>query len=75
MRNKLLGAPRQLWRSHPELGLAMGWAVVFGGLWLAARVERRMGDLAAVQDLGRQLRDRFPQSAEALQYEQGRFDD
>ena len=44
-------------------------------LWLAARVERRMGDLAAVQDLGRQLRDRFPQSAEALQYEQGRFDD
>jgi type IV pilus assembly protein PilF len=44
-------------------------------LWLAARVERRLGDLLAVQDLGRQLRDRFPQSAEALQYEQGRFDD
>jgi type IV pilus assembly protein PilF len=44
-------------------------------LWLAARVERRLGDLVAMQNLGRQLRDRFPQSAEALQYEQGRFDD
>lgn len=44
-------------------------------LWLAAKVERRLGDLPAMQDLGRQLRERFPQSAEALQYEQGRFDD
>ena len=44
-------------------------------LWLAAKVERRLGDMQTLQDLGRQLRDRFPQSAEALQYEQGRFDD
>ena len=43
-------------------------------LWLAARIERRLGNLGALQDLGRQLRDRFPQSSETLQFEQGRFD-
>lgn len=44
-------------------------------LWLAARIERRLGDLSAVQVLARQLGDRFPQSPEALQLERGRFDD
>jgi type IV pilus assembly protein PilF len=44
-------------------------------LWLAARIERRMGNVDALQDFGRQLRDRFPQSAEALRFERGRFDD
>ena len=37
MRHKLLGAPRQWWRNYPEFGLATGWAVIFGGLWLVAR--------------------------------------
>jgi type IV pilus assembly protein PilF len=44
-------------------------------LWLAARIERRVGNIDAMQDLGRQLRDRFAQSPEALLYERGRFDD
>lgn len=44
-------------------------------LWLAARIERRLGNLAAVQSYGRQLQDRFPQSTETLQFERGRFDD
>jgi type IV pilus assembly protein PilF len=44
-------------------------------LWLAARVERRLGNTEGVQDFARQLRERFPQSAEALQLERGRFDD
>jgi type IV pilus assembly protein PilF len=44
-------------------------------LWLAARIERRLGNFDALQDHGRQLRERFPQSPEALQYERGRFDD
>ena len=44
-------------------------------LWLAARIERRAGNPGATQDLGRKLRERFPESAEALQYEQGRFDE
>jgi type IV pilus assembly protein PilF len=44
-------------------------------LWLAARVERRLGNTGDVQDLGRQLRDRFPQSPETLQFERGRFDE
>ncbi|MBC7941652.1 MAG: type IV pilus biogenesis/stability protein PilW [Chitinophagaceae bacterium] len=44
-------------------------------LWLAARIEQRGGNPGAAQDFGRQLRDRFPQSPEALQFERGRFDD
>lgn len=44
-------------------------------LWLAARIERRLGNLGALQDFGRQLVERFPQSSEALQFERGRFDD
>ena len=53
--------------AQPELSTAQS-------LWLAARIERRLGDLPAMQDFGRQLRERFPQSPEALQFEQGRFD-
>jgi type IV pilus assembly protein PilF len=53
--------------AQPELATAQS-------LWLAARIERRLGNVGAVQDLGRQLRDRFPQSSEALQFERGRFD-
>jgi type IV pilus assembly protein PilF len=52
----------------PELSSAQS-------LWLAARIERRSGNVAAVQSFGRQLLDRFPQSPEALQYERGRFDE
>jgi type IV pilus assembly protein PilF len=44
-------------------------------LWLAARIERRLGNIDAMQDHGRQLRDRFPQAPETLLYERGRFDD
>lgn len=44
-------------------------------LWLAARIERRIGNIDAMQDLGRQLRERFAQSPEALLYERGRFDE
>ncbi len=43
-------------------------------LWLAARIEHRLANTAAVTQLGRELRDRFPQSPEALQFERGRFD-
>lgn len=44
-------------------------------LWLALRIERRLGNTEAVSDYARQLRDRFPQSPEALLLERGRFDD
>jgi type IV pilus assembly protein PilF len=44
-------------------------------LWLAARIERRLGNTQAVADYGRQLRERFPQSTETLQFERGRFDE
>lgn len=44
-------------------------------LWLAMRIEHRIGNRGGVDAFGRQLRNRFPQSAEALAYERGRFDD
>ncbi len=44
-------------------------------LWLAARIERRLGNAEGVQQWGRQLRERYPQSPEALQFDRGRFDD
>jgi type IV pilus assembly protein PilF len=50
-------------------------AVTAQSLWLAARIERRIGNVEGVQDFGRQLRERFPQSPETLQFERGRFED
>jgi type IV pilus assembly protein PilF len=44
-------------------------------LWLAARIEHRLGNLAEMQDFGRQLRERYPQSTEALLFERGRFNE
>jgi type IV pilus assembly protein PilF len=44
-------------------------------LWLAACIAHRLGDEAAARRLGEQLRGRFPQSPQALQFERGQFDD
>ncbi len=44
-------------------------------LWLAARIERRLGNVPALQDFGRRLRERFPQSPETLRFERGSFDE
>lgn len=44
-------------------------------LWLAVRLERRLGDNLAMRTWGQQLQERFPQSPESLLYEKGRFDD
>lgn len=44
-------------------------------LWLAARIEQRLGNRAGVQSLGEQLRSRFPDSRDARSFEQGRFDE
>jgi len=44
-------------------------------LWLAARIERRIGNGGGVQEFARQLRDRFPQAPETALLDQGRFDD
>lgn len=42
-------------------------------LWLGIKVERRMNNDEAVQQLAAQLRRRFPQSAELSAFEQGDF--
>lgn len=44
-------------------------------LWLAMRIEQRLGNPGQVRQLGAELRERFPQSPQALLYERGRFDD
>jgi type IV pilus assembly protein PilF len=44
-------------------------------VWLAMRIERRLGNLQRMQELARLLRDRFPQSSEVVRLEQGRFDE
>jgi type IV pilus assembly protein PilF len=44
-------------------------------LWLGIKVERRLNDDVAMQQLGEQLRKRYPQSREATAYERRAFDD
>ena len=44
-------------------------------LWLAARIENKMGNTRAARDYGRQLRARFPQALETQAFERGRYDD
>jgi type IV pilus assembly protein PilF len=44
-------------------------------LWLGMKVERRLGDRVALQQLGDQLKKRFPKSREAASYERGAFDE
>ena len=44
-------------------------------LWLAARIEHRLGNRQGEREFGTQLRNRFPQSREATAFDQGRFDD
>jgi type IV pilus assembly protein PilF len=42
-------------------------------LWLALRIEHRLGNEPGVNEFGRQLRSRFPQSPEALAFDRGQF--
>ena len=44
-------------------------------LWLAARIENKLGNTQGTQQYGNELRNRFPQAPEALAYEGGRFDE
>lgn len=44
-------------------------------LWLGSRIEYKLGNLVSARALGEQLRKRYPQSPEALAFEQGRFND
>jgi type IV pilus assembly protein PilF len=44
-------------------------------LWLAARIERRLGNMSGVEDFARQLRERYPNSPQALLLQRGTFDE
>lgn len=44
-------------------------------LWLAMRIERKLGNTQGLASLGQQLRDRFPESNQAKLYASERFDE
>lgn len=44
-------------------------------LWLGVKIERRLGDQAAMMQLAGQLVKRFPQSSQAGAYQRGAFDE
>jgi len=44
-------------------------------LWLAARIEQRLGNRTGAQQFGDQLRRRFPESREAGLFDRGQFDE
>lgn len=44
-------------------------------LWLAARIENKLGDRQGASDFGTQLRNRFPDSREAAAFSRGNFDE
>ena len=44
-------------------------------LWLAARIENKIGNAQGAADFGEQLRNRFPQSPEATALAEGRFNE
>ena len=44
-------------------------------LWLAARIEHKLGQEEQVKAMGAQLRNRFPDAPETLLFEKGRFDE
>jgi type IV pilus assembly protein PilF len=44
-------------------------------LWMAARIENKLGNKIGVNDFGRQLRQRFPQANETMAFERGAFDE
>jgi type IV pilus assembly protein PilF len=44
-------------------------------LWLAARIEHKLGNRGGAADWGTQVRNRFPHSREAMAFEAGRYDD
>jgi type IV pilus assembly protein PilF len=44
-------------------------------LWLAARIENRLGNRTGATDFGVQLRNRFPDSREAALFSRGAFDE
>lgn len=44
-------------------------------LWLGIKIERRLGNREAMDQLGAQLKKRFAQSREAAAYERGAFDE
>lgn len=44
-------------------------------LWLAARIEMKMGNRQAANEFGLQLRNRFPQSRESSAFDRGQFDE
>jgi type IV pilus assembly protein PilF len=44
-------------------------------LWLAARIEHKLGNATGVAEFGKQMRERFPQAPETLAFDRKQFDE
>jgi type IV pilus assembly protein PilF len=44
-------------------------------LWLAARIEIKLGNRQGANEFGKQMRERFPQAPETAAFDRGQFDD
>ncbi len=44
-------------------------------LWLAARIDKRLGNTEALKGIGQQLRSKYAQAPETAKFESGKFDD
>jgi len=63
-------------QAHRHIGLASKNDVLReDALWLAIRIERKLGNQIAENDLAVQLRRRYPSSSEYAAYQRGAFDE
>jgi type IV pilus assembly protein PilF len=78
--NENLGRLYYASRDYPRAQFYVGRltkaeAVAPGVLWLAIKIERKLGDQGAEASLVTQLRRRYPNSAEYAAYQRGAFDE
>ncbi len=67
---------REFERARFHIGLAVNNGVLdVDTLWLAIKIERKLGNQSAENELAAQLRRRYPSSSEYAAYQRGAFDE
>jgi type IV pilus assembly protein PilF len=74
--SRLYAKQREFERARFHISLAANNHVLNAqALWLAIRIERKLGNQSAENDLTAQLRRRYPSSSEYAAYQRGAFDE